>query len=113
DLLSLLGYPFLLLFQAVLVTPIVFVLVILIALGLIILLQGIINLLLKMTSVSQSTRTDNKLMQLKEKVAERQSSLLHSNLLFNLLVGINPASNDIFERMARFLKIAEQPTQQD
>ena len=113
DLLSLLGYPFLLLFQAVLVTPIVLFVVILIALGLIILLQGIINLLLKMTSVSQSTRTDNKLMQLKEKVAERQSSLLHSNLLFDLLVGINPASNDIFERMARFLKIAEQPTQQD
>ncbi|HEY3475312.1 MAG TPA: hypothetical protein VGK56_11925 [Anaerolineales bacterium] len=28
-----------------------------------------------------------------------------------LLVWINPVSNDIFERTARFLKIAETPTQ--
>src|ERR1051325_106089 len=113
DLLYVLGYPFMLLFQAVLVIPIVLLAVILIALAAILLLQGIINVLLKMRSVSQSQETDSQLTQLKNKVAQGRQRVIRSNLLFNLLVGINPASNDIFERMTRFLKIAEQPTQQD
>lgn len=113
DLLYVLGYPFMVLFQALLVIPIVLLAVILIALAAILLLQGIINVLLKMRSVSQSQETDSQLTQLKNKVAQGRQRVIRSNLLFNLLVGINPASNDIFERMTRFLKIAEQPAQQD
>ncbi|HLF74375.1 MAG TPA: amidohydrolase family protein [Anaerolineales bacterium] len=113
DLLSLLGYPFVLLTQAVLVIPIVLLVGILAALGLIVLLQGIIDLLIKMRSVSQSPQADSQLMQLKNTVARGRRRVIRSNLLINLLVRINPASNDIFERTARFLKIAEQPTQWD
>jgi predicted TIM-barrel fold metal-dependent hydrolase len=49
---------------------------------------------------------------LKEQVAGGRRRVIRSNLLIDLLVRINPASNDIFERMARFLKISEQPTQE-
>jgi len=80
DLLSLFGYSFLLLLQAVLVIPIVLLVVILIV---------VVAILL------------------------RQNGTVRSKLLFELLVHINPASNDIFERTARFLKISEQPMQQD
>lgn len=113
DLVSLLGYSFVLFFQAVLVLPIVLLIVILVALGVILLLQGLIDLLIKMRSVSQSREADRQLLQLKDKVVRERGRVIRSNLLINLLVRINPASNDIFERSARFLKIAEQPTQQE
>jgi uncharacterized protein len=113
DLLSLLGYSFVLFFQAVLVLPIVLFIVILAALAMILLLQGIIDLLIKMRSVSQSRQADRQLLELKNKVVRERGRVIRSNLLINLLVRINPASNDIFERTARFLKIAEQPTQQE
>src|SRR5688572_2692722 len=113
DILSLLGYSFVLFFQAILVLPIVLLIGILAALGLIFLLQGIIDLLIKMRSVSQSREADSQLMQLKNKVVRGRGRVIRSDLLIDLLVWINPASNDIFERTARFLKIAEQPTQQD
>ena len=111
--LSLLGYSFVLLFQAVLVIPIVLLVVVLAALGVILLLQWIIDLLLKMRSVSQSAETDNQLTELKNKVVQGRRRVIRSDLLMDLLVRINPASNDIFERTARFLKIAEQPSQGD
>jgi predicted TIM-barrel fold metal-dependent hydrolase len=113
DLLSLLGYSFLLLFQAVLVIPIVLLVGILIALGVILLLQGIIDLLLKISSRRESRQDRSQLMQMKETVARGRKKIIRSNLFFNLLVRINPASNDIFERTARFLKISEQPTQEE
>ena len=113
DLLSLLGYSFVLFFQAVLVIPIVLLLVVLAALGVILLLQGVIGLLLRMRSASQSQETGSRLLKLKEQVAQGQRRVIRSNLLINLLVRINPASNDIFERTARFLKIAEQPSQRE
>lgn len=113
DLLSLLGYSFVLFFQALLVMPIILLVVILAALGAILLLQGLIDLLIKMRSVSPSQEAESQLMQLKNKVAQGRRRVIRSNLLIDLLVRINPASNDIFERMARFLKIAEQPTQED
>src|SRR5215208_7124217 len=113
DLVSLLGYSFLLLFQAVLVIPIVLLIGILLALGAIVLLQWIIDLLLKIKSKSPSPQDRRQLMQAKQKVAQRQKQIVRSKLLYDLLVRINPASNDIFERIARFLKIAEQPTQED
>ena len=109
--LPLLGYSFLLFFQAVLVIPIVMLVAILLALGVILVLQGIINLLIGMRSVSQSAQADSQLMQMKNEVTRGRNRLIRSNLLINLLLRINPASNDIFERTARFLKIAEQPTQ--
>ena len=113
DILSLLGYSFVLFFQALLVLPIVLIVFILAALGAIFLLQGLIDLLIKMRSVSQSRQADSQLMQLKNKVVRGRGRVIRSDLLINMLVRINPASNDIFERTARFLKIAEQPTQQD
>jgi predicted TIM-barrel fold metal-dependent hydrolase len=113
DLWSLLGYSFVLLFQAVLVIPIVLFLVILIALGVIVLLQAIIDLLIKMRSKRQSPQDRRQLLQMKQTVARGQKKIIRSNLLFDLLVQINPASNDIFERTARFLKISEQPTQEE
>ena len=86
---------------------------ILIALGVILLLQGIIDLLLKIRSRRQSRQARSQLMQMKETVAGGQKKIMRSNLLFDLLMRINPASNDIFERTARFLKISEQPTQEE
>jgi predicted TIM-barrel fold metal-dependent hydrolase len=111
DIFSLLGYSFLLFLQAVLVLPTVLLIVILVALGTILLLQGIIELLPRLRTFSQSRRATRQLTQLKHKVNEGQERMVRSNLLFNLMVWINPASNDIFERTARFFKISEQPTQ--
>lgn len=111
DLLSLLGYPFLLFLQAAVVLPLVLLLIVLLALVVILLLQVIIDFLLGLRSVSQSAQANRQLTQLKNKVAQGQKSVIRSNLLVDLLVRINPASNDIFERTARFLKIAEQPSQ--
>jgi uncharacterized protein len=111
--LSLLAYSFVLLFQAVLVIPIVLLVLVLVVLGVILLLQGIIDLLLKMRSVSKSEDADNQLTELKNKVVRGRRRVIRSELLMDLLVRINPASNDIFERTARFLKIAEQPSQGD
>jgi uncharacterized protein len=113
DVFSLLGYSFLLVFQAILVIPTVLLIVILGALGLIVLLQAIIDLLPRVRSISPSRQATRQLRQLKQKVDEGQKRVVRSNLLFNLLVWINPASNDIFERTARFLKISEEPTQQE
>jgi len=113
DLWSLLGYPFLLLLQAILVIPIVLLVGILLALVVILVLQWIIDLSLKWQARSRSVQTDSQLMKIQQTVARGQKQIMRSNLLFDLLVGINPASNDIFERIARFLKIAEQPTQDE
>ena len=113
DLLSLLVYSFVLFFQAVLVIPILLLFVVLAALGVILLLQVLIDLLIKMRNVSQSEEADSQLIQLKNQVARGRRRVIRSNVLIDLLVRINPASNDIFERIARFLKISEQPTQAD
>jgi uncharacterized protein len=111
DVLSLLSYSFVVFFQALLVIPIVLLLIVLAVLGVILLLQALIDLLRKMTFVSQSRETDRRLMQLRNQVAQGQRRVMRSELLVDLLVRVNPASNDVFERTARFLKIAEQPSQ--
>ena len=113
DLLSLLGYSFVLFFQALLVIPIVLLFVVLAALGVILLLQALIDLLIKVRKVSPAGEAKSQLIELKNQVALGRGRVIRSNLLIDLLVRINPASNDIFERMARFLKISEQPTQQE
>lgn len=111
--LSLLAYSFVLLFQALLVIPIVLLVLVLAALGVILVLQGIIDLLFRMRNVSQSREADQKLTKLRNRVLSGRRRVIRSDLLMDLLVRINPASNDIFERTARFLKIAEQPSQAD
>jgi hypothetical protein len=113
DLLSRLGYSFVLFFQAALVIPIVLLIFILAALGVIFLLQVLLDLLIKLRSVSPSRQVDSRLMQVRRQVTEGRSRMIRSNLLINLLVRVNPASNDLLERMARFLKIAEQPSQRE
>ena len=112
DLFSLLVYSFVLFFQALLVIPIILLFVVLVALGVILLLQGLIDLLIKMRKVTPEGETKDQLLHLKEQVAGGRRRVIRSNLLIDLLVRINPASNDLFERMARFLKISEQPTQE-
>ena len=112
DLWALILYPVVLLGQAVLAIPIVLLFVILVALGVVLLLQVMIDVLIKLRSITP-TQTDHQLMRLKNTVARGRRRVIRSNLLIDLLVRINPASNDIFERTARFLKISEQPTQQD
>lgn len=111
--LYLLSYSFVLFFQAMLVIPIVLLVVVLVALGVILLLQGIIDLLLHLRRVSRSEQADQQLMELKNRVVRGRRRVIRSDLLMDLLVRINPASNDVFERTARFLKIAEQPSQAD
>ena len=111
DLLSLLVYSFVLFFQALLVIPILLLGVVLAALAVILLLQVIIDLLVKIRRVTPQGETRDQLLDLKDQVARGRRRAIRSNLLIDLLVWINPASNDIFERMARFLKISEQPTQ--
>ena len=113
ELWALILYPVVLLAQTILVIPLFLFLILVVMLVVIVLLQGLTDLLIKMRSVSQSSQADSQLMQLKNKVTRGQRRVMRSNLLFDLLVWINPASNDIFERTARFLKIAEQPTQEE
>jgi uncharacterized protein len=110
---SLLAYSFVLFFQALLVIPIVLLIVVLAALAFILLLQWIIELLFRMRNISASEETGDQLMALRRKVVQGRKRVIRSELLMDLLVRINPASNDIFERTARFLKIAEQPSQAD
>jgi predicted TIM-barrel fold metal-dependent hydrolase len=110
---SLLAYSFVLFFQALLVIPIVLLAVVLAVLAFILLLQWIIDLLFRMRNVSPSEETSDQLMALRRKVVRGRKRVIRSELLMDLLVRINPASNDIFERTARFLKIAEQPSQAD
>jgi predicted TIM-barrel fold metal-dependent hydrolase len=108
-----LGYPLLLIFQTLLAIPLFLLVVLILMLVGILALQGIIFLLGKVRSVTRSSRANRQLTQLKNTVVEGRSRVLQTNWLYDVLMWINPASNDIFERLARFLKIAEQPTQRD
>ncbi|HEX5840287.1 MAG TPA: amidohydrolase family protein [Anaerolineales bacterium] len=113
DRLSQLGYSFLLLLQALLVTPLILLIGVLLALGALLVYQAILNLLLKLRSMSQPVQADSTLMKMKKSADRQQKKIVRSKLLYEVLVRIKPGSNDIFERTARFLKIAEQPTQEE
>jgi uncharacterized protein len=108
--LSLLSYSFVLFFQALLVIPIVMFLLILVALLVILGLQALVGLI---TSLRRSPDREEEPTELQATMLRGRNRVIRSNFLINLLVWINPASNDIFERTARFLKIAEQPSQED
>lgn len=105
----LLAYSFILFFQALLVIPIVMLLLILAALLVILVLQALVGLI---TSLRRSPEKEEEPTELQATMLRGRNRVIRSNFLINLLVWINPASNDIFERTARFLKIAEQPSQE-
>lgn len=108
--LYLLAYSFVLFFQALLVIPIVMLLLILVALLVILGLQALVGLI---ASLRGSPGSKEEPTEFQATMIRGRNWVIRSNLLINLLVWINPASNDIFERTARFLKISEQPTQED
>jgi len=113
-------FSFLLLLQAVLLIPPLLLLLILLLLGVTALLQGIVNWLITIANQFSSARSGHQpmqsprqLVQLKNSIQEGKSRVMRSNLLGNLLTRLNPASNDIIERSARFLKIASHRSQKD
>jgi hypothetical protein len=110
---SMFGYSLLLLLQAVMVFLLVLPIVILLVLGGLLLLDWILDAVLQWRSRSQPRQGRGALVKMKEKVDSGQKKIMRSKLLFDVLVRILPSSNDIFERTARFLKIAEQPTQEE
>lgn len=106
-----LGYPVLLIFQTVLAIPLFLLVVLVLMLVGILALQGLIFLLRKVRWVTRSGRVNYQLLQLQTQAIQSRRRVMQSNWLYDVLVWINPFPNDIFERLARFLKIAEQPTQ--
>jgi len=106
ELWALILYPVVLLGQALLAIPLLLFVILIVILAGIAILQIIIDATTPQRGVSESQQADSMLTKLKKKATR-------SYLLFDLLVWIIPGSNDIFERTARFLKIAEQPTQED
>jgi predicted TIM-barrel fold metal-dependent hydrolase len=106
-------YPLMLLGLLILSIPLFLLVVLIIMLVVSLFLQALISLLIRMRSRRLSRETNQQLTDLKNQVARGRSRVIQSNWLYNVLVWINPFRNDIFERLARFLKIAEQPTQLD
>src|SRR6185503_1919121 len=82
-------------------------------LGVVLVLQIFVNWVMEKRSDKLSQGARKQLMQLKSVAQQGQRRVVQSNVFINLLVKINPASNDIFERTARFLKTSEQPTQEN
>jgi predicted TIM-barrel fold metal-dependent hydrolase len=105
------GYPLVLMGMLIVAIPLFLLAALILMLVGILLLQVVIFLLSKVRLISQSTRANRQLMDLKTRVVESRKRVIQSNWLYDVLVWINPFPNDIFERLARFLKIAEQPTQ--
>lgn len=105
-------YPFLLLLQAVMVIPIVVLALALLMAILIVELQAAVNFLGRVRRSPRMDGATEMLMQVKEKVDQGQKAMVRSRVLYNALMRVNPAANDIFERTARFLKTSEQPTQE-
>jgi uncharacterized protein len=112
DAINLPVYAFLLLFEAVLVIPALIVAFIVLALIVLLLMQGFVDWLLKIRAQKPSASKPGRLHIMARALRQGQKMVLHPNILVRLLVGLNPASsNDIFERMARFLRIASEPSQ--
>lgn len=112
DGLTMPGYTLLLLLEGLLVVPLVVLAFIVLAVLVLLLGQAGVDAVLDRRSRRQPERQNRGLMKVKSLVHQCQELVAHPNILVNLLVWLNPASsNDIFERIARFLKIAAQPTQ--
>ncbi len=102
-------YAFLLLMEAILTVPVVLVVLMILVLIVIFILQALIDWWMP----NPKEQTSSWLMPIKKAVNRGQRTVLHPNLLIDLLTWLNPASSyDIFERTARFLRIAAQPSQE-
>lgn len=111
--LTLPAYAFLLVFESLLVFPVVVFFFLLLAVGIVLLAQVFVDALIRVTGGDPLQPTEGRLFAMRRAIHRGQVTLLHPNLLVDLLVWINPASsNDIFERMARFLRIASESWQQ-
>jgi predicted TIM-barrel fold metal-dependent hydrolase len=110
---SLLLYSFSLFWQAVMLIPILAIVLLILILVIIWGMQKLIDLLLYLRDRITSSRADNQLTDMKNAVSQGRAGLIRSSLLVSVLLWIDPAANDIFERVARFLKIAELPTQRE
>lgn len=111
--LTLPAYAFLLLLESLMVVPVIVFFFVLLAVGVVLMAQVIVDTLIRVTGGDPSRPNDGHLFAMKQAINRGQAKLMHPNLLVELLIWINPASsNDIFERMARFLRIASQSTQQ-
>lgn len=105
-------YAFLLLLESLLVIPVVLLAFLILALIVVLIAQGIVDLLIRIRGGDDIEQPGGRLTIMKKAIQRGRTMLLHPNLLVDLLTWINPTSvNDIFDRMARFLKISAQPSQ--
>lgn len=107
-----LGFPLVLILETGLAIPLFLLVALLTALLVMLLLQGLLFLLRLLSSLIPRSRANTELIQMQGQVVRGRVRLMQSNWLYDTLVWINPFANDIFERLARFLKIAEQPSQE-
>ena len=102
-------YAFLLLLEGLLTVPLVLLTFLVLALIVLLLAQAVIDAQLR----KQPEEGRERWLDRKSSVHKWQERVAHPNILVDLLSWINPASsNDIFERLARFLKIAAHPSQE-
>ena len=105
-------YAFLLLLEGLLAVPLVALVFIVVALIVLLLIQAAIDTWMDIQSRRHPEGQNERLMNMKSLVHKGQEWVAHPNILVDMLVWLNPASsNDIFERIARFLKIASHPSQ--
>jgi predicted TIM-barrel fold metal-dependent hydrolase len=114
DGLNLPVYAVLLLLEGLFAAPLVVLVFMVAALVLLLLAQAALDAAIERRERRQPGRAHGRLMDMRSWVHKGQKAVAHPNILVDLLVWFNPASsNDIFERIARFLRIAAQPTQED
>jgi hypothetical protein len=89
---------------AAIIVSVIILVVAVVLLGFVLALQTFVNWVMEKRSGKLSQGTQDQLMQLKSAAQEGQRRVVRSNAFINLLVKINPATNDIFERTARFLE---------
>lgn len=107
-----LGYPLVLIVETIVAIPFFLLVALIVILLFMLFLQSLLFLLRLLSSLIPRSRANTQLMHMQGQVVRGRVRLMQSNWLYDMLVWINPFSNDIFERLARFLKIAEQPSQE-
>lgn len=106
-------YAILILLDGLLAVPLALLAFMVPALIVLLLLQAGVDAAIEWRSRRGPGGQDARLMNMKSLVHKGQEMVARPNVLVDLLVWINPASsNDIFERLARFLRIAAQPSQE-
>ena len=109
-------YALLLLFESMFAMPLLVLAFVWMALIIALLLQAAVDWWANRRQQRQSKRKNGSVVPTnatkKGLAQEAQEMVQHPNILIDLLAWLNPAAtNDIFERIARFLKIAAQPSQ--